>query len=107
SRLGDSGVTDRNSGRDFPTQQIKREIPWRNQSGDAAWLTQCVIKRDGVGDMRFRFRVQNRRGKESEVRNRAWDVECAGERNWLASIDRFGARESLQCQPAQTNKLQA
>jgi hypothetical protein len=87
TRLCDGGVPDRNGWRDFPTQQIKRQVPRRNQSGDAARLTQCVVERDVVGDVRFRFRVQDRRGEKAEIAGRARNVERAGERNRLAGVN--------------------
>src|SRR5207247_387516 len=42
ARLRDGRVADGNCGRDFPAQQIKRKIPWRNQARDAAWLARRV-----------------------------------------------------------------
>jgi len=51
----------------FSSSTSKAAVPRRNQSGDAARLTQCVVERDVVGDVRFRFRVQNRCSKESEI----------------------------------------
>src|ERR1700730_2629948 len=57
--LGDSSVADRNGGRDFPTQQIKRQIPRRNQTNHTARLAECVIERDVIGDVRFVFGVEN------------------------------------------------
>ena len=46
--------------------------------------------------MRFRFGVQNRGREEAKVRDGARNIQRTRERNRLASIDRFGAREFLQ-----------
>ncbi len=83
-------------GRDFPAQQIERQIPRRNQSRDAARLTQGVVERDAVGDVRFGFGVQNRGGEETEIAGRARNVEIARERERFAGVDRFGARQLLE-----------
>ena len=96
ARLGDGGVPDGNGRRDFPAQQIERQVPRRNQSGDAARLPQRVVERDAVGDVRFGFRVQDRGGEEAEIARGARNVEGARERKRLAGIDRFGAREFFQ-----------
>ena len=75
ARLGDGCVSDRNRRRDFPAEQIKGQIPWRNQSRDTARLTQCVVERHVVGDVRFGFGVQNGGGEESEVRDCARNIQ--------------------------------
>ena len=67
ARLGDGGVAARDGGRDFPAQQIERQIPGRDQSGDAARLAQRVIEGDAIGDVRFVLRVQDRRREEAEI----------------------------------------
>src|SRR5205823_13730818 len=67
--LCDCRVADRDCGRDFPAQQIQRQIPGRDESGDAARLTQRVVKRNVVGDVRFRFGVQDRSREKPEVRD--------------------------------------
>src|SRR5207244_4579928 len=61
TRFCDSGVSDCDGRCDFPAQQIKRKIPRRYESRDPAWLPQRVIEGDVVRDMRFGFRVQDRR----------------------------------------------
>src|ERR1051325_1089827 len=55
ARFSNRGVPDRNRWRDFPAQQIERQIPRRNQSGDAARLTQREVERDACGEGRFVF----------------------------------------------------
>ena len=96
ARLGDGGVADRDRRRDFPAQQIERQVPRRNQSGDAARLAQRVVERDAVGDVRFGFGVQDRGREEAEIARGARDVESARERERLAGVDRFGAREFFE-----------
>ena len=96
ARLRDGRVADGNCGRDFPAQQIKRKIPWRNQARDAAWLAQRVVERDVVGDVRFRFGVENRRREKTEIAGRAWNVERARERHWFARVDRLSVCELFQ-----------
>src|ERR1051325_8043590 len=96
ARFSNRGVPDRNRWRDFPAQQIERQIPRRNQSGDAARLTQRLLERDAVGDVRFVFGVENRGREETKVRDGAWNIERARERNRLAGVDRFRAREVFQ-----------
>src|SRR5213595_3598962 len=65
--LRDGRISDRDGRRYFPAQQIKRKIPRRYEPSDAAWLSQRIIEGDVVRDMRFGFRVQNRRSKEAEI----------------------------------------
>ena len=96
ARFRDGGVSAGDGGRDFPAQQIERQIPRRDQAADAARLAQGVVERHAIGDVRFVFRVQNRGGEEAEIRGRARDIEIARERERLAGIDGFGARELFQ-----------
>ena len=96
TRFGDGGIADRDGGRDFPAQQIKREIPRRNQPCDAARLTQRIIERDIVGDVRFRFGVKDRGREKAEIAGGPRNVERARERERLASVDRLRACEFLQ-----------
>ena len=96
ARFGDGGVADRDGRRDFPAHQIERQIPGRDQSGDAARLTQRVVKRDVVGDVRFRFGVQDCGRKKAKVGHGARNVEPACERERLAGVDRFSPREFLE-----------
>src|SRR5476649_735790 len=74
ARLGHCGVAARDRWRDFPTEQVEREIPRRNQSSDAAWLTQRVVERDSVGDMGFGLGVQDRGGEEPEIARGARNI---------------------------------
>ena len=94
--LGDGGVADRDGGRDFPAQQIERQVPRRNQSRDAARLAQGVVERDAIGDVRFGFGVQDRGREEAEIARGARNVEAARERERLARVDRLRARELLE-----------
>ena len=87
ARLGDGGVADGDGRRDFPAQQVERQIPWRNQPRDATRLTQRVVERDVVGNVRFRFGMQDRRGEETEIAGSARNVERACERERLAGVD--------------------
>src|SRR6266446_1977429 len=96
ARLRNGSIAGCDSGRDFPAQQIERQVPRRNQSRDAARLTQRVVERDIVGDVRFRFGVKNRRGKKTEVGDGAWNVERSRKRERLPRIDRLGSRELLE-----------
>ena len=65
-------------GRDFPAQQIERQIPRRNQSGDAARLAQRVVEGDAIRDVRFVFGVQNRGREKAKIgRWRAEYRACA------------------------------
>ncbi len=96
ARFRHRGVPACDGGRDFPAQQIERQIPGRDEAGDAAGLAQRVVKRHAVGDVRLVLRVQDRGGEEAEIRGRARDVEAARKRERLAGIDRFGARELLE-----------
>ena len=73
ARFRDAGVPRRNRRRDLPRQQIQRQVPWRDQAGDADRLPQGVIQRVRVGDMRLAREMQNRRTEETEVR---YGVEC-------------------------------
>ena len=75
--LRDGRISDRDGRRYFPAQQIKRKIPRRYESSDAAWLSQRVIEGDVVRDMRFGFRVQNRRSKEAEITGGARNIQAA------------------------------
>src|SRR5436190_23045533 len=77
ARFRDSCISDRDGRRDFPAQQIKRKVPGRYESSDAAWLSQRVVEGDVVRDMRFGFRVQNRRSKEAEIAGGARNIQAA------------------------------
>ena len=66
----DGGITDGERGRNFPAQQIERQIPRRNQADDSARLAQRVVERDAVRDVRFVFRVQNRGREKAKIGNR-------------------------------------
>src|SRR4029450_11561171 len=90
------GVRDGDGRRDFPAQQVERKIPRRYESSGAARLSQRVIEGDVVRDMRFGFRVQDRRRKEAEIAGGSRNVERARERKRLAPIDPFGGGRALQ-----------
>ena len=79
ARLGHGSVAAGEGGRNFPAQQVERQVPGRNQSRDAARLTQGVIERDAVGDVRFGFGMQDRGGEEAEIACGPRDIETAGE----------------------------
>src|SRR5207248_1369934 len=87
ARLGDGGVTDGDGGRNFPAQQIERQVPRRNQSGDAARLTRRIVESDVVGDMGFRLGVQDRGREETKVGDGPRNVECARKRERLTRVD--------------------
>src|SRR5947208_3374215 len=80
-------VTDRDGGRNFPAQQIERQVPRRNQSGDAARLTRRIVESDVVGDMGFRLGVQDRGREETKVGDGPRNVECARKRERLTRVD--------------------
>ena len=96
ARFGDGGVADGDRRRDFPAQQIERQVPRRDESRDAARLAQRVIERDAVGDVRFGFGVQDRGCEEAEIARGARNIEAARERERFARVDRFGARQFFQ-----------
>ena len=96
ARLADGGVSAGDRGRDFPAQQIERQIPRRDQSRDAARLPQRVVERDAVGDVRFVLGVQDCGGEEAKIGSRARNVEVARERERLAGVDRFCAGQLLE-----------
>ena len=96
ARFGDGGIADRDGGRDFPTQQIERQVPRRNQASDAARLAQGVIERDAVGDVRLVLGVQDRGREEAEIARGARNIEAARERERFAGVDRFGSREFFE-----------
>src|SRR5437773_416652 len=75
ARFSNGCVTDRDGRRDFPAQQIQRQIPRRNQSGDAARLAQRVVERNVVSDVCFGFGVKDCGGEETEIATRARNVE--------------------------------
>jgi molybdopterin molybdotransferase len=96
ARFGDGGVADGNRRGDFPAQQIERKIPRRDQPGDAAWLAQRIIERDVIGDVRFRFGMQDRGCEKSKIADCARDVERTRERDRLTGIDRLRACKLLE-----------
>src|SRR6266480_1863205 len=73
--LRDGRISDRDGRRYFPAQQIKRKIPRRYESCNAAWLSQRVIEGDIVRDMRFRFSVEDRCRKEAEIAGGARNIQ--------------------------------
>src|SRR3982750_4272377 len=77
ARLRDRRISNRDSRRDFPAQQIKGKIPRRYKSSDTAWLSQRVVEGDIVGDMRFGFGVENCSREESEVGDCTGNVQGA------------------------------
>src|SRR4029077_19716277 len=96
ARFCDGRVSDRYGRRDFPAQQIKRKIPRRYESSDAAWLSQRVIEGDIVRDMRFRFGVEDRCRKEAKIAGGARNIQGAGKWGRLTCVNRFGTRELFQ-----------
>ena len=80
----------------FQLSKYKGQVPGRNQSREAARLTQRVIERDAIGDVRFRLGVEDRGREEAEIACRARNVEAARERKRLARVNRLGPRELLQ-----------
>src|SRR5437588_2521254 len=96
ARLRNGSIADCDSRRDFPAQQIERQVPRRNQSRDAARLTQRVVERDIVGDVRFRFGVQDRGREEAEIAGGAWNVERSRKRERLPRIDRLSSRDLFE-----------
>ena len=94
--LRDRGITDGKRGRNFPAQQVERQVPRRNQADDSARLAQRVVEGDAIRDVRLVFRMQNRGSEKAKIGNRARNLEHLCERNRFAGIDRFGAREFCQ-----------
>ena len=64
--------------------------------GVSARLAQGVVERDAIRDVRLVLGVQDRGGEEAEVGNGAGNIERTRERERLAGVDRFSARELLQ-----------
>src|SRR5207237_9393128 len=57
--LRDGRISDRDGRRYFPAQQIKRKIPRRYESSDAAWLSRRVIEGSVVLDRLFECSVHS------------------------------------------------
>ena len=96
ARFRNRSISDGNGRRDFPAEQVERQIPRRDEAGDPARLAKRVIERNTVRNMRLAFGVQNRRRKKSEVCDCSRNIERARETDGLAGIYGFCASEFIQ-----------
>ena len=102
-------------GRDFPAQQIERQVPRRNQADDAARLAQRVVEGDAIRDVRLVFGVQNRGSEKTEIARGARNIErCARAKSVCryrpirrARISRDRARSNRRCEEGSANVLAA
>jgi hypothetical protein len=83
-------------GRDFPTEQIKRQIPGRDAANHAERLTKRVIYRLPDCLVRFGRGVHCGGRVEFKVGNGARNINCFSQRNRLAVVNAFGSRKHIR-----------
>ncbi len=88
-----AGVAGRDRGRDFPRQQVERQIPGRDEAGDAERLAHRVIERRRIRHVRLRPLMENRGGEKLKILDRARDVQAARERDRFPVVAAFEPRE--------------
>ena len=81
---------------DLPGQKVQRQVPGRDQPGDAEGLPDGVVERPIVRDVAGRFGVQDRRRKEAKVQDGPGHVHPAGERDRLPAVFRFEPRQLVE-----------
>lgn len=89
-------VAGRQRRRDFPGEQIKRQVPRRNAARHASGAAQRVVYGTVLHDVRFAGKMQDRAGIKPEVAGRTRDVDIFGQGNRLAIVNRFSAGKVVQ-----------
>src|SRR3954452_20120165 len=96
TRLCDRGISDRDGGRDFPAQQIERQVPRRDQARDAAGLAQGVVEGYPISDVGFVFGVENGGREKTKIARGAGNIQGPRKREGFAGIDRFRPGQLFQ-----------
>ena len=100
-RLGHHRVAGSQCGRDFPSEQVQRQIPRADAADYAERMAQGVIDRTGTGcagfhGVRLAAPAHDCRREIAQVADGTRDVEPARKAQRLAVVARFQCREFLQ-----------
>jgi len=93
--LGHHAIARSECRRDFPGEQIQRQVPWRNRRHHAQWLSQGEVE-SGFAVMRFAGELGRGMSEETQVGDRARNLDVARQRDWFSAIARFGLRDFIQ-----------
>ena len=93
--FGDDAIATGEGRRNFPSEEVQREVPGTDATDDPEWLSQGVVDRPVAHGVAFTGELLGRRGVEAEVLFCAGDVHGGGQRNGLAIVFGFGCGEEV------------